>query len=76
MKSATKSLYLVALDLIVKVLNPLRRLRRQLSQRASLFVRCDIAEEGRTHTPCGEQFLRLWANLVLQDRHLASTHFD
>ena len=35
-----------------------------------------IAEESRTHTPCGEQFLRLSPNLVLQDRHLASTHFD
>ena len=36
----------------------------------------DIAEESRTHTPCGEQFLRLSPNLVLQDRHLASTRFD
>ena len=35
-----------------------------------------IAEESRTHTPCGEQFLRLSPNLVLQDRHLASTRFD
>jgi len=35
-----------------------------------------IAEESRTYTPCGEQFLRLSPNLVLQDRHLASTRFD
>ena len=35
-----------------------------------------IAEESRTHTPCDEQFLRLSPDLVLQDRHLASTRFD
>ena len=32
--------------------------------------RIGIVEESRTHTPCGEQFLRLWANLVLQDLYL------
>ena len=36
----------------------------------------DIAEESRTHTPCGENFSRLSPNLVLQDAYLASTRFD
>ena len=35
-----------------------------------------IAEENRTHTPCGEYFSRLSPNLVLQDAYLASTRFD
>ena len=35
-----------------------------------------IAEENRTHTPCGENFSRLSPNLVLQDAYLASTRFD
>ena len=35
-----------------------------------------IAEESRTHTPCGENFSRLSPNLVLQDAYLASTRFD
>ena len=39
-------------------------------------VAAAIAEESRTHTPCDEQFLRLSPDLVLQDRHLASTRFD
>ena len=35
-----------------------------------------IAEESRTHTPCGENFSRLMPNLALQDAYLASTRFD
>ena len=40
------------------------------------YSTCPIAEESRTNTPCGEHFSRLSPNLVLQDRHLASTRFD
>ena len=39
-------------------------------------ARSGIAEESRTHTPCGENFSRLSPNLVLQDAYLASTRFD
>jgi len=39
-------------------------------------LRAVIAEESRTHTPCGENFSRLSPNLALQDAYLASTHFD
>ena len=35
-----------------------------------------IAEESRTHTPCGENFSRLLPNLISQDAYLASTRFD
>ena len=35
-----------------------------------------IAEESRTHTPCGENFSRLMPNLASQDVYLASTRFD
>ena len=35
-----------------------------------------IAEESRTHTPCGENFSRLSPNLISQDAYLASTRFD
>ena len=35
-----------------------------------------IAEESRTHTPCGENFSRLMPNLASQDAYLASTRFD
>ena len=38
--------------------------------------RLAIAEESRTHTPCGENFSRLMPHLASQDAYLASTRFD
>ena len=49
---------------------------RSLRDRYDMIALVTIAEESRTHTPCGEKFSRLSPNLAWQDAYLASTRFD